>query len=73
MIKTKLKVGVELMWTCTRFGYYMSQGGRHVMPQDAEDYSTEELQLMKTQDDKYIQMKLASETKVESKGECRNM
>lgn len=36
---------------------------RHVIPQEEEKYSAEELQLMKTQDDKYVQMKLAIETK----------
>ena len=40
------------------------QDGRHVIPQEPDKYTPEELQLMKTQDCKYIQMKLSSETKV---------
>ncbi len=41
-----------------------SQDGRHVIPQSEETYSKEQLQLMKTQDLKYVQMKLAIEEKV---------
>lgn len=37
---------------------------RHIIAQEEKKYSPEELQLMKTQDEKYIQMKLAMETKV---------
>ena len=40
------------------------QGGRHVIPQPEEKYTSEELQLMKTQDVKYVQMKLSTEKKV---------
>lgn len=33
------------------------QDGRHVIPQDEEKFTTEQLQMMKTQDLKYVQMK----------------
>lgn len=35
-----------------------------MIPQQEEKYSQEELQLMKTQDIKYVQMKLSTEKKV---------
>ena len=35
-----------------------------MVSQDAEKFGIEELQLMKTQDEKYVRMKLASETNV---------
>lgn len=35
-----------------------------MIPQAEEKYSPEELQLMKTQDVKYVQMKLSTEKKV---------
>ena len=35
-----------------------------MIPQQEEKYSPEELQLMKTQDIKYVQMKLSTEKKV---------
>lgn len=35
-----------------------------MIPQQEEKYSAEELQLMKTQDIKYVQMKLSTEKKV---------
>lgn len=35
-----------------------------MIPQQEEKYSAEELQLMKTQDVKYVQMKLSTEKKV---------
>ena len=38
-----------------------------MIPQHEEKYSPEELQLMKTQDIKYVQMKLSTEKKV---GQC---
>ena len=38
--------------------------GCHVIAQPEEKYSPEELQLMKTQDIKYVQMKLSTEKKV---------
>ena len=42
----------------------MLQDGRHIIPQAEEQYSPEQLQLMKTQDLKYVQMKLTMESKV---------
>ena len=39
------------------------QDGRHVIPQE-EKFTQTELQMMKTQDLKYVQMKLNMETKV---------
>ena len=42
----------------------MLQDGCHMIPHDLQQYSHEELQLMKTQDEKYIHMKLATEGKV---------
>ena len=40
------------------------QDGRHVIPQAEEKFTQEELKVMKTQDLKYVQMKLNMETKV---------
>lgn len=43
------------------------QDGRHVIPQTEEKFTQEQLQIMKTQDLKYVQMKLNMETKVSGK------
>ena len=40
------------------------QDGRHVIPQAEESYTPDELQLMKTQDVKYLQMKMSMEANV---------
>ena len=40
-----------------------------MIPQTEEKYSLDELQLMKTQDVKYVQMKLSTEKKV-GRGAC---
>jgi len=43
------------------------QDGRHVIPQAEEKFTQEQLQIMKTQDLKYVRMKLNMETKVSGK------
>ena len=46
------------------------QDGRHVVSQPEEKYSPEELKIMKTQDEKYVQMKLNMERKVTDNHYC---
>ena len=50
-----------LLWL---IGSHDLQDGRHVIPQAEEKFTQEELKVMKTQDLKYVQMKLNTETKV---------
>lgn len=40
------------------------QNKRHVIVQEEKKHSPEELKLMKTQDEKYVHMKLSTEKKV---------
>jgi len=42
----------------------IAQGGQHILAQEEESHTPEQLQLMKTQDEKYVHMKLAVERKV---------
>lgn len=43
--------------------HYM-QDGKHVIPDSEENFTPEQLLLMKTQDLKYVQMKMMMERKV---------
>ena len=54
-----------LMWV-SRDASYM-QEGRHVIPQEEEKFTPEQLQVMKTQDLKYVQMKHQTEKNVSNR------
>ena len=46
------------------------QGGKHIVDQEEEKHGEEEVLLMNTQDQKYVQMKLTSETRVSLIRQC---
>lgn len=62
MVGRQLKVSLILTDHSNAVRHFL-QGGRHIIAQEEEKHTPQELQLMKTQDIKYIQMKIAAEKK----------